>query len=343
MLRVLIVGSDKIFAIENYYVKYLKQKAVDVELLCAFNLFIDYYEASTFNKLVFKAGFSSIYKKINEHFRKSVANFRPDVIWVFKGMEIFPASLEWARAQNIKLVNYNPDNPLVFSDKGSGNQNVTDSISLYDLHLTYHMGVKKELEEKFHSNVAILPFGFDDDEQLYRQCCSQDEVLKTCFLGNPDERRASFINRLAASGVVIDIYGNDWSKFLKHSNITLFPPAYGQEQWKVLRRYRAQLNLMRIHNDDSHNMRSFEVPGIGGIMVAPNTAEHRIYFENGKEVFLYKDADDCVATIKNLMSMTAEDASEIRNAARKRSISSGYSYKERAAQALGHIQSLFTS
>ena len=42
---------------------------------------------------------------------------------------------------------------------------------------------------------------------------------------------------------------------------------------------------MRIHNPDSHNMRSFEVPGVGGIMVAPDTKEHRIFFEVGKEIF----------------------------------------------------------
>lgn len=341
-LKIMIVGSDKIFAIENFYSKYLRQSGVHIDEFGAYSFFFDYYHKNVFNKIIFKARLSAIFKKINRQFKEAVQRCHPDVIWVFKGMEIFPSSLKWAGEQNIKLVNYNPDNPLIFSDKGSGNKNVTDSISLYDLHLTYHMGVKKQLEEQYHNKVAILPFGFDADEQLYQDCCRQPEMLKACFIGNPDNRRAAFIKALAAQGIAIDIYGNNWNKFVSHAAITLFPPAYGIEQWKVLRRYRVQLNLMRIHNDDSHNMRSFEVPGIGGIMVAPDTSEHRMYFEDGKEVFLYKNLSDCTAQIKRLLAMHAADADVIRLAARERSVTSGYSYEARAKQALGFIGSLLT-
>lgn len=339
-MKILIVGSDKVFAIENFYTKYLRLSGVHIDAFNAYNIFFDYYHKHILHKIIFKAGLSTIYKKINNLFIEAVQKYRPDAIWVFKGMEIFPASLEWARKENIKLINYNPDNPLIFSDKGSGNQHVTDSISLYDLHLTYHMEVKKELEERFHVKVAILPFAFDDNESLYQECCRQQEVIKACFLGNPDSRRAACIQALAANGIPIDVYGNNWDKFLKHENITLFPPAYGTEQWKVLWRYRVQLNLMRIHNDNSHNMRSFEVPGIGGIMVAPDNIEHRMYFEDRKEVYLYKDTADCITIIKELLNMPAGEANMIRKAARERSVRSGYSYKARAAQALEVIKKI---
>lgn len=341
-IRIMTVGSDKIFAIENFYNKYLRQSGVHVDVFNSYNIFFDYYYKNIVNKIIFKTGLSAIFRKINAQFKEAVLKYRPDVIWIFKGTEIFPDSLKWAKEQNVKLVNYNPDSPFIFSDKGSGNQHVTDSISLYDLHLTYHMGVKKELEDQFHCKAAILPFAFDDNEQLYQECCRQQEVLKTCFLGNPDKKRTEFIEALAAKGIIIDVYGNDWKNFLTHANITIFPPAYGKEQWKVLWRYRAQLNLMRIHNDNSHNMRSFEVPGIGGIMVAPDTIEHRIYFENDKEAFLYKDVNDCADIIKNLLAMESTTSNAIRVAARQRSVTSGYSYEARAKQALNYMESLFT-
>jgi len=50
-------------------------------------------------------------------------------------------------------------------------------------------------------------------------------------------------------------------------------------------------------------MRSFDIPGVGGIMLAPRTADHQLYFEDGKEVFLFKDIGECVKSIQELLSM----------------------------------------
>lgn len=340
MHKVLIVGSDKIFAIENFYSKYLKEFGVNIDKFCASDLFIDYYEASIFNKLIVKAGLSSIYKTINKKFKQKIKDYRPDIILVFKGMEVLPDSLVWAKSRNIKLVNYNPDNPFIFSGKGSGNRNVTDSIALYDLHLTYDHWVKKKVEQEYHLKAEILPFAFDDDDTLFNECCRQQEVVKLCFLGNPDFKRAAFIKALAEEGIAIDVFGIGWKNFLRHSNIKLFDPALGIETWKTLRRYRVQLNLMRAHNENSHNMRTFEVPGIGGIMVAPDTEDHRVFFKDGEEIFLYKDVAECAVIIRNLLNIKFEEANKLRKNARKRSLSSGYSYKERARLLWDYLKTL---
>jgi len=123
-------------------------------------------------------------------------------------------------------------------------------------------------------------------------------------------------------------------------NINIFPPVYGVETWKALRRYRAQLNLMRAHNEDSHNMRSFEVPGIGGVMVAPDTPDHRLYFKDQEEVFLFQDVKSCAAIVKKLLDLDVVQVNRIRAEARKRSVYSGYSYKDRSKQLLRYLEQL---
>ncbi|MBS1659715.1 MAG: glycosyltransferase [Bacteroidetes bacterium] len=340
MLKLLIVGSDRVDAIENFYYKYLKLQGVDVRLLPAYSQFCEYYYASNWNKLLFRLHLSNIYSRINQTFKEQVESFRPDVIWIFKGMEIYPNSIKWAKAKGIRIVSYNPDNPFVFTGRGSGNRNVTRSIGLYDLHFTYNLAIKRQLEEQYKARTALLPFGYDIDKELLAQLDKQPEINKACFLGNPDRQRAAFIGALAEAGVSMDIYGRHWDKFLNHPGITIHGPAYGDEMWKILKSYRIQLNLMRIHNEDSHNMRTFEVPGIGGIMLAPDTTEHRLFFEEGKEVFLYREVLDCVEKIEYLQEMSAVEVAAIRYKARKRSLDSGYSYEDRAKQALGHIRTL---
>ena len=339
-MKIFIVGSDNINAIENFYVQYLEEIGIEIFHFTAQTIFYDYYQKKIINKIIYKVGLSNILKKINYSFKEQVTLFQPDVIWIFKGMEIFAESLKWAKTQNIKLVNYNGDNPFLFSGKGSGNKNVTNSIPLYDLHLTYNRSVKIEMEEVHKIKTEILPFGFDIGENIFNDCSAIEEVNKLCFVGNPDKFRSHFIQRLAANGIKIDLYGNGWDDFVKHQNINSFDAVYANDCWKVLRKYRIQLNLMRPHNPDTHNMRTFEVPGIGGIQLAPFTLDHALYFESEKEIFLYTDFNNCLKQIKKITLLSTDQTNIIRQNARERSVQSGYAYSDRAKQALTFINTI---
>ena len=110
--------------------------------------------------------------------------------------------------------------------------------------------------------------------------------------------------------------------------------------WDTLRKYRIQLNIMRPHNLDSHNMRTFEVPGIGGIQLAPDTKEHRLFFEADKEIFLYNTVEECVNKINYLLSLTTEQANQYRTYAREACVKNKYSYKDRAQQVLAVLEKL---
>jgi spore maturation protein CgeB len=339
-MKVLIVGADKIFSIENFFVRHLTNLGLDVRQFTSQNLFNDYYQEGVSHKILFRLGLSSIYRRINDQFKNEVDAFGPDVIWVFKGMELFPESLRWAKKKKIFLANYNPDNPFVFSGRGSGNANITKSIGLYDLHFTYNLEIKNRLEKDYSLRTVFLPFGFDVNESVYEACAREREICAACFLGNPDSARAEFISNVVETGVDVHVYGNDWEKYLNQSRVTIHPHIVGDDVWKVFRKYRIQLNLMRMHNLQSHNMRTFEVPGIGGIMIAPDTAEHRMFFDEGKEIFLFRNVNECSAKIKSVLSLSPDEANVVRHAARAKSLRSGYRYQDRALEVMKELQKL---
>lgn len=343
MMKLLLVGSDNEYAIENFYVNYLKKEGVNVLHFPAQTIFYRYYNESFFNKLVYRSGFSSILKKINCQFKSEVLAFKPDIVWVFKGMEIFPESLKWARLQGIKLVNYNGDSPFIFSGRGSGNKNVTESIGLYDLFLTYSFVDKEKMESEYHVKSNIVPFGFDISEELFKQCEQIKEVKKVCFIGNADSHRANFLASLADKGIELDVYGNGWNRYIKHPGITFYPSVKNDEYWKTLRKYRVQLNLMRPHNPTTHNMRTFEAAGVGAIQLAPETQDHQLYFKEDEEIFLFKDVKTCADKISEIKNLSIQQANGIRKNARQRSLVAGYSYEKRSAEALSFIKMLLNS
>ncbi|HWK05460.1 MAG TPA: glycosyltransferase [Puia sp.] len=341
-MKILLVGSDQVWSLEKIYIKYLLQEGVSVELFAAQNLFYEYNSRSIANKLKIRAGFSGIYRDINEQLRTRIEQFQPDIVWVFKGMEVMPETLKWMSAKGIRTVNYNPDNPFIFSGRGSGNRFVTGSISLYDLHFTYNLAVKKRLEEQLNLQTAFLPFGFELAGDVFQSAIREEEVLRACFLGNPDIQRAALVKELVNSGIPMDLYGNEWGKFLNDNPLLrIYPAVYGDDFWKTLRRYRVQLNLMRVHNEDSHNMRSFEVPGIGGIMLAPATTEHKLFFKDGEEAFLFSGVGECAGKAKYILGLNKEESDKIRDRAHRRCIEDGYTYEQRVKNALGTLKSLY--
>jgi len=338
-MRLLIAGSDEIWSLEKYYAKYLEDAGVHVRMIPVQSIFYKYYHKSLVNKIIYKAGLSDIGTVIEKEVKAVIQEWEPDILWVFKGMELTPGLLNWAKGRGIRLVNYNPDNPFLFSGKGSGNKNVTDSIGLFDLHFSYDQDICKRIARDYKIPCRILPFGFELSEGLFAECSAQEETIKLCFLGNPDGERAAFIMQLA-DDFSIDVYGKGWERFIKHGNITICPPVYGDEFWKTLYRYRVQLNLMRVHNPKSHNMRSFDIPGVGAIGLFPRTPDHEKFFEETKELFLYTDISECKKWVAVLLNMPAAEAGEIRKAARLKSIVSGYTYQDRALQVLEEMKKI---
>jgi hypothetical protein len=339
-MHIFIVGADTNYAIERPYIKYLSRiRGVSrVSFFKAQNFFLEYYHRSIYHKLLFRGGLSGIIGEINERLKREIEDRLPDVVWVFKGMELLPETIVWIKKRGVKVANYNPDNPFIFSGRGSGNANVSNSIGLYDLHFTYDKAVKERIEKEYNIRCCMLPFGFDLTLELFEKCDKIPEVVKTCFLGSADQGRASFINDLANTGIEIDVFGSNWSKYIRSQKVRFFPAIYGEEFWMTLRKYRIQLNLMRAHNPTSHNMRTFEVPGVGGIQLAPYTPDHSSYFEAGKEIFLFRDREECINQISKLLAMPTESAARIRASARSRSILSKYTYKDRALQVFNELE-----
>ena len=74
-------------------------------------------------------------------------------------------------------------------------------------------------------------------------------------------------------------------------------------------------------------------------MLAQETKEQRRFFSDD-EAFFFSDIDGCVDQINSLMNMSDEETAKVREAARKRSLNSGYSYRSRALQVIHELENI---
>jgi hypothetical protein len=326
-MKILILGSDYNWSLENFYKIELLKLGHDVTHIPIQNWFYEYYNKNLFHKILCRLGFSVIYNEIQIKLLSEISDIKYDIIWVFKGMEIQTETLMKLKNHTNRLINFNPDNPFVFSGRGSGNRNVTNGISFYNEHFSYDEDVCFKINSKFSVKCTLVPFGFNSDVISEEELNNIKEIIAVCFIGNPDAYRVKILNSVLNKGLPLHVYGHGWASFIKHKHLTLYEPVYGKEYYQVLRKYRVQLNIMRIHNTDSHNMRSMEIPGCGGIMLAPNTKDHMRFFEEDKEVFLYNDISDLISKSKYILELSKYDSDKIRLSARLK-VCNKFSYSE---------------
>jgi spore maturation protein CgeB len=311
-MKILIIGNNYSWSLETYFMNLLNDITdVNASIFPAQRFFLIYYSKGVQRKIFFKLGLSRIYSKINRRLMSVLLKDKPDVVLVFKGMEINIETLSFIREQGVLLVNYNPDNPFIFSGRGSGNNNLRKSLFYYDFHLTYSQEIMNQFTQMSIKSF-LLPFAFHKQKSHLNMAEKSAEIMKICFVGNADIHRVKTINILASMGVEIDVYGSGWDAFKMNESIYLGPFLWGDAFFEKLNKYRAQLNLMRVHNMNSHNMRTFEIPGNLGIQIAPKTIEHTNFFQDGENIFLFNDTDECVEKINYILSLPFEKATEIR-------------------------------
>jgi spore maturation protein CgeB len=315
-MKILIIGSDFNWSIERIYKRELLKLGHEVIHVAVQNWYYDFYYKSSLHKALVRIGLSMLETNIQKRLLAELDGQFFDLIWVFKGMELKSSTLKILKKQTTRLINFNPDNPFIYSGKGSGNKNISQSIHLYDEHFTYDYEVKTRIESEFGIKCSIVPFGFDNEVISTEELNEVAEIIAVCFVGNPDAYRTKILQEILDHGLPLHVYGHDWQKHINHPNLTIHGAVYEKDYYKTLRKYRVQLNIMRVHNLDSHNMRSVEVPGCGGIMLAPRTNDHVRFFEEDKEVFLFKDISDLKSKSKIILDLSKDDSDNIRLSAR---------------------------
>ncbi len=327
-MRILVVGSEAQGAIENYYIKYLRKQGFVID---CFNPAHFYSVTNLVDRINFRYFPAKLFKHVKGNLLKEINHFKPDIVWVFKGVEIFPETLHALKKAGIYLANYNPDHPFIRPYASNGGKNIEDSVRCYDLHFCYSQELVKKINHLFNIKTCWLPFGYEFSVEEFHGIENEAEIIKACFIGNPDKIRSKVINEVACGGIPIDVFGYQWQRHLaSNKNIKIFDQVIGVDYWKTLRKYRVQLNIFRPFNAGSHNMRTFEIPASGGIQLAPYSRENEIFFTEGKEIFMYNSTKELRNKINGILNLDNTDSETIRFNSRKKVEMDGHSYEHRA-------------
>lgn len=335
-----MVGANHHQAIENHYLASL-EKLVEVRLYNMHGQFQQFYHGATLNKLFFRLGFSKIVNRLNLELLKIVDDFQPEALFVFKGMEIYPRTLKRIKAKGVIITCYNPDHPTEHISRGSGNENVINSLPLYDHHFCYSKNIQQLLENTYQVPTSWLPFAFQFAKENKKSALAK----RIAFIGNPDPERLELCHFLLKHSIPLALFGLSWKKqiaqeFLESDLCEIVDSTFDVD---LAQKYLAHLNVFRAHNEGSHNLRTFEMPAIGCILLSPFSEEQVELFREDTEMLFYHNRQELLVKAKWLMSQDMTAIEKIRNQAYQRSIADNYSYDGRAKQVYQVIEKLVNS
>ncbi len=299
-------------------------------------------KASTImSRIRHKLFFPADHAGMNETLVATVSAQRFDIVWIDKGLIIWPSTLRKVKElqPQVRLVNYSPDDMF-----NSANQSYyySKSIPLYDLHVTtksYNVAEQKKAGAK---DVLFVGNAFDPMVH-YPMNLTADEKKDlggpVGFIGAYEKERAEMIIALARAGVSVRIWGNvAWDKLKDQSSLLTIESRHlwGDDYRKALNSFDINLCFLRKANRDLQTTRSIEIPACAAFMLAERTTEHQELFEEGKEAEFFDSREELVQKCRYYLEHP-EERKKIAQAGHERCVKAGYDNSSRLRTVIEHL------
>lgn len=298
--KILILGSDESFSLEKMYQRAFSELRNKVNLFHIYNIRKNFISRFIWKYFRF-ISFFLIRKKIIEYLKNN--NKKYDLIIVFKGIYInkqFLADIKKI-SNGVKIIDIFPDNPFdVDYFKDISNKNVLKSIPCFDHVFIYSKIILKKLKKKYpKNNFSYLPFGYDNVvHKKLKKISNYKPNFDLSFIGTADDERYKIIKELNEFKIILA--GDGWNKYNLSNNITYIKKVNFKNFSKLLNISKISLNILRKQNEKSHNMKTFEIPSMGGLMITKRTSEQNFFFPENKASLMYKNIRELKFKINKL-------------------------------------------
>ena len=185
-------------------------------------------------------------------------------------------------------------------------------------------------------DVRHLPFGYD--ATLFKPVeLSAKGGPQVLFVGGADDDRARFMRAFIARGPTPTLVGGYWEQYtdLRTLDRGLLAP---DEVRLATGSAAVNLCLVRRANRDGHVMRSYEIPAIGGFMLAEDTQDHREMFgEEGRCVLYFATPEMAAEKAQWALARPAERA-RMAAAAHSHVVGGRHTYSDRLRHILDTLR-----
>ena len=254
---------------------------------------------------------------INRHVLSQLPNAHADIIWVDKGVCLWPETIRELRKRTERLVYYTPDTSFLHNRSRFFER----SIQLYDLIVTTKSLEMPEFRRRAESRKLLLTSQSYDSKLHYPRCSFAEKRRECVLIGLCEPSREHAVLQLLSEGIPVRVGGRGWERFvqrcgnrlpLSYAGAAVFGDAYAE----ALSKATLGLGMLTHRFPELHTTRTFEIPACGTALATPKTSETSCFFQPNEAVF-YENTEELVGKAVDLWSRL-DDLRTITNAGHRR-------------------------
>ncbi len=251
--------------------------------------------------LAFRLRIGPAVRAINEYVLDRLPTEPVKLVWVDKGVCLWPATVQKLRELAETLIYYTPDTSFLHNRS----QHFFQTINLYDRVVT-----TKSLEvPEFHrrmdpAKLLLVPQSYDRNLH-YPRVAFEQKRNEAVLVGLCEPYREECVARLLDAGVAVRIGGHGWERFLRRRQRELLltfdgKAVFGESYAETLSKAAVGLGVVTQRFAELHTTRTFEIPACGTALATPDNAEVRTYFAEDEAIY-FRDLPELTTKVSALM------------------------------------------
>ena len=339
--KVLVIGPSDEGALPESYARAFGRLGMDVVRFDSERALMRVSRFSG-NRILRRALRSSLWNAVNRDAVQVAEQIRPALIFAVKCSFFHPETVRQIRKSLcVPFVNHYPDHPYIGVrwDPREASTLRRDLIEVLREYSTVFMWERSLVERLKIDGVEAkyLPFAVDPElckpqtaeGELWCEACNV--VHDVAFVATYTRFRCDEVAAVRRHAVAI--WGNNWPRQWRtlSGQHRVHAPVWGRAVGDIYARAAVSLNVLNAENLGGPNMRTFEIPGSGGVMLARYSPAQDEFFPENEAAVYYRSPAEMDDKIDLLLN-DRELRERIRaNAARLAAVQT---YDVRAAQVL---------
>jgi len=241
---------------------------------------------------------------------------QPDLLLLLKCDTLPPVSYRLIRRVcNAKIVAFHPDDPFNVGNwrrAGPSHPHAVAQLREVDVYFTWARHLIPKLQQRGARRCEYLPFACDPAFHPRPTQLDHAHASDVCFVGNWDPHREKWLAHIARMDVDLAIWGNEyWSRRCKDPRVRdawRGRAIVGEQLASAVASSRINVNILRLQNQNACNMRTFEIPCVGGFMLHERSDELDALFPPGQACAVFDSPAELVDKIEYYLSHEEERA-----------------------------------
>jgi spore maturation protein CgeB len=255
--------------------------------------------------LAFRLRIGPAVQAVNQQVLRQIEERKYDLIWINKGVVLWPETIQKLRRQTACLIHYTPD--TAFHQNRS--RFFFKTLSLYDLLVTTKSFEMDEYRRRVPGNkIHLTTQGYDPD--VHHLMPQVPKCKSAILIGLCEPHRENCVHVLRKAGVPLRIGGKGWERVaVTYSHDPDFEflgsSVFGEAYSTALASSAIGLGLLSKRFPELHTTRTMEIPACGTLLATERTSETSAFFAENEALF-FGGFEDLARQAKALLEKPEE-------------------------------------